>query len=244
MGDDREDPAEKVRYKGQERNVPVQFEVFQKQRQRTRKNRSAAALAACRAALEVKRRQLSAMDTVRDAAQITLEMTEIQKRIRVLEQETAALEEAFHAAENALSAANEAVKAATQQMFAAKEAKNALGAAPEKDLPQSKAELDAKSTETQTLSVQLGRFDSDLRTIAAIHGGSRRARRTVQPRSKACGVRDRPQQRLARTAFAVRARHDARRDHPERKPLFLRFKPRALRLAAQAGQKRRGLRRA
>ena len=50
-------------------------------------------------------------------------------------------------------------------MFAAKEAKNALGAAPEKDLPQSKAELDAKSTETQTLSVQLGRFGSDLRTI-------------------------------------------------------------------------------
>lgn len=90
--------------------------------------------------------------------QITLEMTEIQKRIRVLEQETAALEEAFHAAENALSAANEAVKAAAQQMFAAKEAKNALGTAPEKDLPQSKAELDAKSTETQTLSVQLGRF--------------------------------------------------------------------------------------
>ena len=92
-------------------------------------------------------------------------MTEIQKRIRVLEQETAALDEAFHAAENALSAANEAVKAAAQQMFAAKEAKNALGAAPEKDLPQSKAELDAKSTETQTLSVQLGRFGSDLRTI-------------------------------------------------------------------------------
>ena len=47
VGDDREDPAEKVRYKGQERNVPVQFEVFQKQRQRTRKNRCAAALAAC-----------------------------------------------------------------------------------------------------------------------------------------------------------------------------------------------------
>lgn len=129
-------------------------------------SRHNAALAACRAALEEKRRQLSAMDAVRDAAQITLEMTEIQKRIRVLEQETAALEEAFHAAENALSAANEAVKAAAQQMFAAKEAKNALGAAPEKDLPQSKAELDAKSTETQTLSVQLGRFGSDLRTIA------------------------------------------------------------------------------
>lgn len=128
-------------------------------------SRHNAALAACRAALEEKRRQLSAMDTVRDAAQITLEMTEIQKRIRVLEQETAALEEAFHAAENALSAANEAVKAAAQQMFAAKKAKNALGAAPEKDLPQSKAELDAKSTETQTLSVQLGRFGSDLRTI-------------------------------------------------------------------------------
>ena len=51
-------------------------------------------------------------------------------------------------------------------MFSAKEAKNSLGAAPEKDLPQSKAELDAKSTETQTLSVQLGRFGSDLRTIA------------------------------------------------------------------------------
>lgn len=129
------------------------------------KCRHNAALAACRAALEEKRRQLSAMDTVRDAAQITLEMTEIQKRIRVLEQETAALDEAFHAAENALSAANEAVKAAAQQIFAAKEAKNALGAAPEKDLPQSKAELDAKSTETQTLSVQLGRFGSDLRTI-------------------------------------------------------------------------------
>lgn len=128
-------------------------------------SRHNAALAACRAALEEKRRQLSAMDAVRDAAQITLEMTEIQKRIRVLEQETAALEEAFHAAENALSAANEAVKAAAQQMFAAKEAKNALGAAPEKNLPQSKAELDAKSTETQTLSVQLGRFGSDLRTI-------------------------------------------------------------------------------
>lgn len=128
-------------------------------------SRHNAALAACRAALEEKRRQLSAMDTVRDAAQITLEMTEIQKRIRVLEQETAALDEAFHAAENALSAANEAVKAAAQQMFAAKEAKKALGTAPEKDLPQSKAELDAKSTETQTLSVQLGRFGSDLRTI-------------------------------------------------------------------------------
>lgn len=80
-------------------------------------SRHNAALAACRAALEEKRRQLSAMDAVRDAAQITLEMTEIQKRIRVLEQETAALEEAFHAAENALS-------------------------------------------------VQLGRFGSDLRTIA------------------------------------------------------------------------------
>lgn len=83
----------------------------------------------------------------------------------MLEQETTALDEAFHAAENALSAANEAVKAAAQQMFAAKEAKNALGTAPEKGLPQSKAELDAKSTETQTLSVQLGRFGSDLRTI-------------------------------------------------------------------------------
>ena len=128
-------------------------------------SRHNAALAACRAALEEKRRQLSAMDAVRDAAQITSEMTEIQKRIRALEQETAALDEAFHAAENALSAANEAVKAAAQQMFAAKEAKNALGATPEKDLPQSKAELDAKSTETQTLSVQLGRFGSDLRTI-------------------------------------------------------------------------------
>ena len=47
VGDDREDPAEKIRRKGQERNVPVQFEVFQKQRQRTRENRCAAALAAC-----------------------------------------------------------------------------------------------------------------------------------------------------------------------------------------------------
>lgn len=141
-------------------------------------SRHNAALAACRAALEEKRRQLSAMDAVRDAAQITLEMTDIQKRIRVLEQETAALEEAFHAAENALSAANEAVKAAAQQMFAAKEAKNALGAAPEKDLPQSKAELAAKSTETQTLSVQLGRFGSDL----AHHCGKRRRRAAIHGR--------------------------------------------------------------
>lgn len=180
---------------------------------------------------------------MRDAAQITLEMTEIQKRIRVLEQETAALDEAFHAAENALSAANEAVKAAAQQMFAAKEAKNALGAAPEKDLPQSKAELDAKSTETQTLSVQLGRFGSDLRTIAesaaAVQQYTEEAAALDVQYSRAAklaGYVTGRSNALARAAFAVRARHDARRDHPERKPLFLRFKPRRYALQHKQGK--------
>lgn len=114
------------------------------------------------------------------------ELDALRKKLEDLRQEqsraeqTAAAAKARHEVAFAqLNAANDAAKSITKSeevltaayiaaQTALDEAQKLAAQAPaaHKKLETLKAELDAKSTETQTLSVQLGRFGSDLRTIA------------------------------------------------------------------------------
>ena len=128
-------------------------------------SRNDTALAACRGASEEKRSRLAALKDVRPAEAIAAELKTAQRRFETLGQEIETLDTAFNRAEAVLAAAREAVKTAKTQLQTAKEAKSALGEAPEKDLARSKAELDTISAQTQALSVQLGRAESDLRSV-------------------------------------------------------------------------------
>lgn len=114
-----------------------------------------------------------------------------------------------------------------------------------------KRELDAKSTETQTLSVQLGRFGSDLRTIAE-------SAAAVQQYTEEAAALDVQYSRAAKLAGYVTGRSNALRvpllqyvlgmmldeTIQSANRFFSVLSRGALRFAAQAGQKRRGLRRA
>ena len=203
-------------------------------------SRHNAALAACRAALEEKRRQLSAMDAVRDAAQITLRWPK-SKRIRIARAgRPQRLMKRSRRGKRAFCR-KRGRKAAAQQMFAAKEAKNALSAG--KDLSkqsgagrQTHRNADAFRA-AQALWLRPAHHCGKRRRRAAIHGGNRRARRTSTAAQQACRVRDQPQQRLC-VPLCIRARHDARRDHSGANRFFSVLSRGRCAFAAQAGQKK------